>query len=399
MNPFLQSARSLPRSFWILAGATFVNRFGVFVWPFLTVFITRSGNTAIQAGFALSAYSLGSFLGAALGGWLADRLGRNITMAASSLGGAACMMAMSQGTSWQALALIAFATGLVSESGHPAASALVQDIVPKEQQITAFAVLRFAVNLGWSLGPATAGFLLERSFFWLFAVDAATSALFGLIALFFLPRGSRTKPEQAGWSFAWSSIRGNKPFLALFAACLCVSWIFRQSSSTFPLHFERSGLSMDWCGIVLAVNGVMICLAEIPLTAATSRLPVRGMIALGYVLMGGSFLLFLGSGSLVVFFAVMVVFTLGEMFSFSRQQAYAASLAPDDMRGRYAGFLSLAWCLGGIVSSTASLWIYEAHSATAWVVAAMLGLAGGGMLGLFGSQNRPPTAQNNSAEP
>ena len=83
--------RLLPRPFWVLIGATFVNRFGVFVVPFLALFITRNGNTAAQAGYAIAAYSVGSFAAAWLGGWLADRLGRNITMAVSAFAGAVCM--------------------------------------------------------------------------------------------------------------------------------------------------------------------------------------------------------------------------------------------------------------------------------------------------------------------
>jgi hypothetical protein len=51
----------LPRPFWVLVGATFVNRFGVFVVPFLALFITRNGNSAAQAGLAVAAYSLGGF--------------------------------------------------------------------------------------------------------------------------------------------------------------------------------------------------------------------------------------------------------------------------------------------------------------------------------------------------
>jgi len=58
----------LPRPFWVLVGATFVNRFGVFVVPFLALVITRNGNTAAQAGLAVAAYSLGGF-GAA---WIAS---------------------------------------------------------------------------------------------------------------------------------------------------------------------------------------------------------------------------------------------------------------------------------------------------------------------------------------
>jgi hypothetical protein len=39
---------------------------------------------------------------------MADRLGRNVTMAVSALAGAACMMAMSQAVDWRALAALAF---------------------------------------------------------------------------------------------------------------------------------------------------------------------------------------------------------------------------------------------------------------------------------------------------
>jgi len=115
--------QSLPRPFWVLVGATFVNRFGVFVVPFLALFITRNGNSAAQAGCAIAACSVGSFGAAWLGGWLADRLGRNFTMALSALAGAVCMLTMSPGDDWSALAVIAFITGAVNEAGHPAGSA------------------------------------------------------------------------------------------------------------------------------------------------------------------------------------------------------------------------------------------------------------------------------------
>lgn len=370
----LSQLQLLPRAFWVLVGATFVNRFGVFVVPFLTLFITRNGNTAAQAGYAAAAYSLGGFVAAWIGGWMADRLGRNITMAVSSFAGAVCMISMSQAVDWRVLALLAFITGAINEAGHPASAALVQDIVPPEHRVIAFAVQRFAVNLGWSLGPATAGFLAEHSFFWLFVVDAATSAFFGIIAWLFLPRGRRTSSEHAGWKHAWQSIRANHAFLALFGACVCVAWIFRQTNTSFPLHFERNHLPLHLCGMVLALNGVMICLMEVPLAAGLRHWPVKQVLALGYVLMGASFLVFLGSGSLTAFVAMMVVFTLGEMSAFSRQQAYSASLAPDDMRGRYVGFLSLAWCAGNTASSAFGMMLYDHHPLTLWMLNAALGV-------------------------
>ena len=370
----LSQLHLLPRPFWVLVGATFVNRFGVFVVPFLALFITRNGNTATQAGYAVAAYSLGGFIAAWIGGWMADRLGRNVTMAVSSLAGAVCMMAMSQAVDWRALAALAFLTGAINEAGQPASAALVQDIVPPEQRVMAYSVQRFAINLAWSLGPATAGFLAEYSFFWLFAVDAATSVVFGIIAWRFLPRGRRTAREHAGWGHAWQSIRSNHAFLALFGACVCVAWIFRQTNTTFPLHFERSALPLHLCGLVLALNGVMICLFEVPLAAGLRLWPVKQVLALGYLLMGGSFLTFLGSGSLTAFVLLMVVFTLGEMSAFSRQQAYSASLSPEDMRGRYVGFQSLAWCAGSTASSALGMPLYDHQPTWLWVLNAVLGI-------------------------
>lgn len=370
----LSQLRLLPRPFWVLVGATFVNRFGVFVVPFLALFITQNGNSATQAGFAVAAYSLGGFVAAWIGGWMADRLGRNVTMAVASIAGAGCMIAMSQATDWRMLALLSFITGAITEAGHPASAALVQDIVPQEQRVIAFAVQRFAVNLAWSLGPATAGFLAEYSFFWLFAVDAATSFFFGIIAWMFLPRGHQTPKAQAGWGHAWQSIRQNHAFLALFGACMCLAWVFRQTNTTFPLHFERNGLPMHDCGLVLALNGVMICLFELLLANALRSWPVKLVLALGYVLMSTSFLVFHVSATLTAFVVMMVIFTIGEMAAFSRQQAYGASLSPDDMRGRYVGFLSFAWCTGNTASSALGMMLYDRNPTLLWTINASLGI-------------------------
>lgn len=381
--------RELPRPFWILVGATFVNRFGVFVVPFLALFMTRNGSSPAQAGWAVAAFSVGGFVAAWLGGWMADRLGRNVTMALSSIGGAACMLALSQMVDWRALTVLAFFTGAVSEAGHPASVALVQDLVPQERRILAFAVQRWAVNLGWSFGPATAGFLAEHSFLWLFVVDAATSVVFGVVAWCFLPKGRRTPSEEAGWSHAWHSIRKNRPFLALFGACVCVAWIFRQTNTTFPLHFEKNGLPLHYCGMVLAMNGILICLFEVPIASGLRRWPVRRVLAAGYILMGTSFLVFLGSGALAAFVGMMVVFTLGEMVAFSRQQAYSAGLAPESMRGRYVGFLSLAWCAGNTMSAAFGMAIYGEHPAAAWIINAVLGLGAAWVILATGRKREP----------
>jgi MFS family permease len=90
--------------------------------------------------------------------------------------------------------------------------------------------------------------------------------------------------------------------------------------------------------------------------------------------MGASFLTFLVSGSLTAFVLMMVLFTFGEMSAFSRQQAYSASLSPEDMRGRYVGFQSFAWCAGNTASSALGMQLYDHHPKVLWVLNAVLGI-------------------------
>lgn len=380
MSPFSQSLRFLPRPFWVLAGATFVIRFGVFVVPFLTLFMSRQGFSPQEAGMAVAAYSAGGFFASIVGGWLADRIGRNVTMALAALGGSCCMLLLSQASTLPWLVLLSSLTGFISEAGHPAGNALVQDIVPPEHRVAAFAVLRFSVNLGWALGPAAAGFLAEHSFFWLFAGDAITSAAFGAIAWTCLPRGRMSARQLSGWPHAWASIRLNRPFLALFGGCIAISFVLRQVTTTYTLHFEKSGHAMHLAGFVLALNGVMICLLEIPLSAWTRHWPVKPAIALGYLGMAASFLVLLFSHTIPAFVFSMILFTCGEMLAFSRQQAYAATLAPETMRGRYSGFLGLGWSSGSITGSLLGLSLYQYHPNLVWISCAILGSLGARLL-------------------
>src|SRR5258708_401496 len=88
----LSSLRTLPRAAWILFFGTFLNKFGGFVVPFLTLYLTSRGYTAGQTGLAVSAYGVGNLGASLLGGHLADKLGRRKTILLSMFSGAAMMM-------------------------------------------------------------------------------------------------------------------------------------------------------------------------------------------------------------------------------------------------------------------------------------------------------------------
>ncbi len=63
----LSSLRALPRPVWILFFGMFLNKFGAFVVPFLTLYLTRRGHTVGEAGLAVQKILDGVYRSAAAG--------------------------------------------------------------------------------------------------------------------------------------------------------------------------------------------------------------------------------------------------------------------------------------------------------------------------------------------
>ena len=117
--------RALPRPAWVLFAGSFVNRFGSFVTVFLVLYLVDSGFSVAQAGLAASSYGVGALGSAAVGGYLADRLGRRRTIALSMFGaaGAALLLSQARGLGWIIVLTAVF--GLLSELQRPASAALL----------------------------------------------------------------------------------------------------------------------------------------------------------------------------------------------------------------------------------------------------------------------------------
>lgn len=369
-----QDLRSLPRPAWILFGGTFVNRFGNFVLPFLVLYMTRSGYTIAQAGAAIGVYGCGHLAASLLGGHLADRIGRRHTIAASMFGSAAAMIALSQARGFPAIAVITFATGLLTELYRPASYALVADLVPHERRVTAYGVYRLAVNLGFAAGPATAGFLADHSFAVLFFGDAATSIAYGIIALIFLPHGLRSRANEESEGSALRTAMRDTPFVLLLIATLGITAVDFQSGSTFPLFVKSLGYSTSTYGVLLSMNGMLIVMFELLITAFVRRFRPQPVIAAGYFLSGLGFALNAVAHTVPQLAGTVVVWTLGEMVSSPVAGAYAAQLAPERYRGRYMGLLMTMWGIGLIVGPLLGTFVFARNPRVLWICCGVAGI-------------------------
>ena len=389
----LVALRSFPRPVWILFAGTFLNKFGTFVIPFLALYLTRQGFSLKQAGLAISAYGAGHLVACAIGGHLADSIGRRKTIVLSMLSAAACMLALSQVRSLGAIIAVTALTGLASELYRPAASALLTDLVPPARRVTAFAAYRLALNAGWAFGPATAGLLSKYSYFWLFVGDAITSLLFGIVAWRALPHGVRATEEQSGWSEALRVMRGDRLFHQLLFSTLAIGLVFMQMSSTFGLHVTRLGFSDAVYGLLLSLNGVLVVFCELPLTGWTQRVNPRRAMALGYLLIALGFGMNASGGGVPALALGMMIFTFGEICSMPISSAYVSDLAPSYMRGRYWGMMGFTWALALVIGPSLGMALFAVNPFALWLACALAGIVAAVLIS-FKVEARRPSVDN-----
>ena len=380
--------RDLPRPVWVLCTGTFVNRFGSFVSVFLVLYLTASGYGPAQAGLAVAAYGAGSLVSALAGGYLADRLGRRNAIAISMFSAAGAALGLGAARGLLPIASLAALFGLASELYRPAASALLADLVPQGRRVPAYAAYRLAVNAGFAAGPAVAGFLADISFWWVFVGEAATSAVYGFVALAGLPESRRVRRHEEEPGAALRSILGNRPFVLLCLGTLLGAFVYMQATTTLPLHVRDSGHSAAVFGVLISLNGLLIVLAELPLTSFTHRMPARPVIAAGMILSGIGFGVNAWAHSILPLAAGVLIFTVGEMTAAPIGSAYAADLADGRYQGRYQGAFTLMFALGAVLAPAAGTALYARSPVLLWAACFAVAVAAGGLILLSGGSRR-----------
>ena len=325
----------LPRSFWFLWAGTLVNRAGAFVTPFLALYLTGARDISVtQAGLVLSLLGLGSAIGQPVGGVLADRIGRRRTMVLGLLSSAVTLLVLGAATGVLAVAAAAFAYGLCLDLFRPAVQAAVADLVPDADRPRAFALNFWAVNLGFSIATPLGGFLASRGYWLLFALDAATCAVFAVLILRAVPE---TRPVVTGAAGRLRDVLHDRLLVALVVSVVAVSVVYLQAFVTLPLVFGDDGLGPAAYGLAIGLNGVLIIVLQpllIPLLARHRRGP---LLLVAMVLQGVGFGMTAFADSVATHLAAIAVWTIGEVLQAGQLGALVAALAPEHLRGRYMG--------------------------------------------------------------
>ncbi|MEK7255614.1 MAG: MFS transporter, partial [Bacteroidota bacterium] len=185
---YKNSFTGIPSSVWLLSLVSFINRSGTMVLPFLTIYLTTAlGFTLGQAGWAMTSFGVGSVVGSFLGGRLTDKTGYFHVQFWSLFVGGLLFILLGQFTSFWHVVAIIFTLSVVSEAYRPAMMTAVAAQTQPENRTRSYSLLRTAVNIGWSLGPAIGGWLAASfGYHALFWVDGLTCIAAAIVFRLFL---------------------------------------------------------------------------------------------------------------------------------------------------------------------------------------------------------------------
>src|SRR5580700_2594436 len=226
-----RNGADLPRAFWVIWIGTVINRLGYVVEPFLALYLVRGRGLSVGlAGVLIACFGAGAFVSQPIGGLLADRVGRRTTIIVGMTGSAVGFIALGLAPTLVAIGIAAAVCGLAIDLYRPAVAAIVADVVPSEHRARAYGLLYWGLNIGVGVAAVVGGFLAQHSYWYLFALDAATCLGFAVVVAVGLPE---TRPqghdeERGGYRAALS----DGLLVALAASAFVSGTVYMQSFVT-----------------------------------------------------------------------------------------------------------------------------------------------------------------------
>ena len=354
----------LPNSIYVLFVARIINRFGGFVHPFLVLFLGEHlGMSESTIGTYMLVAGGAGFVGSACGGKLGDHFSRKkIYLIAQSIAAilfVPCAFLVSGN-----MALIPYfliASSFFSSIIRPVSTAMVTDIVSKEDRKRAYSLLYLGINVGVAIGPVVGAFLYQNYLVWFFLLDAFTTMIAVVLVGMFVEEHRLTEEEMNAIDDEDDEAREElhlfhaflkRPRLILFVTFSVITgMIYSQVSFAFPMVLqERFSDGVTFYAHVTMFNAVVVLVFTGLVHYLTRHLRPIYNIAIA------SFLYAIGMGMMNVidtkwlFVISVFIWTIGEIQAVTNQNVYLMNHTPINYRSRFLAVINIITSAGYITS-------------------------------------------------
>ena len=388
---YFKTFGGLSREVWWLAMITLINRAGTMVIPFLSLYLTTDLHFSLDdVAWIMTAFGFGSLTGSWIGGKLTDKIGFYKVMFISLILSGFLFIGMQFLETFNAICIGIFVLMTVADMFRPAMFVALNAYSKPENKTRSVTLIRLAINLGFSAGPAVGGLIITTmSYHSLFWVDGFSCMIAGLVLIKVLhPKKSKAIDIEVNPNP--KSAYSDKSFVIFLLAMVIFGIIFLQFISTIPYFYKNGvGLSEFEIGMLMAMNGILIFIFEMPLIKwlETKAYTKVGLMMFGLILTSISYLFLIINPWLGFVVISMILLTFGEMIVFPFSNSFALDRAKRGLKGEYMALYSIAFSISHIFAHNIGFHLIETLGFNkTWLIMSVFGLLGLGLLIYLKSQ-------------
>lgn len=352
-----------PRAIYILFICRLINAMGFFVFPFLTLFLTRNLSlSAEKVGLYLMCVQIGRIVGALTGGRFADIFGRKVVLIGFQFAIAIFLFPCAfLGDSLLIPKILIFAA-FFHGATRPVYDAMSVDLSTSENRKEIFSFIYLGLNLGFGIGALVAGFLYTHYIKLLFLGNVAAILLVCLFTYLFivetLPHKIRLKNNKDIMEKKESmlSLLMKKP-IVLFFSLVSILFYLAHSQFFFSLPLQIDDIfgqeGPRYFGIIMSFN----CFAVVFMTMFVTIITRKNRPILNVTFSGILFAIGFGMLYWVNQFNWLLVstfiWTMGEILIRTNAGVYVANHSPVTHRGRFNSLVSISGSVSRIIGPPA----------------------------------------------
>ncbi len=353
--------KGLNKSAYSLFFSRMITAMGSFVYPLFTLIMTQKmGYSATGAAYVGLVMGVATVPVLMLGGKLCDIFDKKKLIVILDILTVISYLICSQLDPTIYLIVSIFVAGLFAKMKLPVMDSLVIETVLYDDRERIFSLNYLGYNLGFILAPLVGGLLFENYLSLAFAITAVTTLSSTIVIIIFVKKINiyditpTNEYEVSNYKSSLFHLFLERKTLFVFILLASLSgFIYQQWGFLVPIYmsdlFGENGAM--YYGYAAATNGAVVIIVTPILTRTMANRYELTKKKLSYLMYTTSFTVLCFFTDLPIFFIMITLLTIGEVFELLCNLPYLSRRVPSSHRGRVTSFISISRLVGANIGN------------------------------------------------
>lgn len=381
---YLKQYKNLSKEIYVLFFGRIVTSMGSLIWPIMTLILkNKLGYSATTIATIDMVLAIFQFPIVILGGKLADSVSRKKIIVCCDMVTVICYFISGLIPLSFVSVILFYIAGLFATVEGPSYDALIADLSDSDNREQAYSLQYLGMNLGLVLAPTLGGLLFEHYLWLAFLITSVATFSSTLLIILFIKKLSVEKKnvseyeEKREGAKLLEILKERKILLLYIAASGFCNLVYSQFNYLLPLHMEHlyDAKGATIFGLLTSTNAIVVVIGTPLITTLLANIIDVRKFLIGEALIVIGLVSFNFFGRWIpVYFVLMTVFTIGEIFCTIASSPYMTRRVPSTHWGRVNSTINI-FCMA--ITSLGNILIgklFDTYGfSSAWLFVAVVG--------------------------